>query len=299
MRNFKMKKLLIASTALVATAGMATADITLSGSAAAGYHSGMVNKVSDSSSDEYYVTEGIYSEAGVVISMSGATDNGITFSTSIDATAGNGIDAGDFHYDGDNSGSFGLGAVVVSGAFGTLTFDNDGIDNLYSDSTTHDISYATTLGAVDLTIGYDASENMDNATSASAGYTTGGMTFTAIASEAYYGTSTNLAVSYALNDTVTITADTDHDADKYNSGSVQSIGASTTLNGVSVSVETANNNDWDLGLGYSAGGFALSYSTDESDAWEATASTSLGGGATFAAGINADDAAYAGLSFAF
>jgi len=289
-----MKKLLIASTALVATAGMATADITLSGSAAAGYHSGMGDNT-----DGEYVSEGIYSEAGVVISMSGATDNGITFSTSIDATAGNGIDGGDFDYDGDNSGSFGLGAVVVSGAFGTLTFDNDGIDNLYSDSTSHDVSYATTLGAVALTIGYDASEYSYNTTSASAGYTTGGMTFTAIASEALYGTSTNLAVSYALNDTVTITADTDHDADTYNSGSVQSIGASTTLNGVSVSVETANNNDWDLGLGYSAGGFALTYATDEKDAWEATASTSLGGGATFAAGINADDAAYAGLSFAF
>ena len=36
-----MKKLLIASTALVATAGMASADITMSGSANAGIHSGL------------------------------------------------------------------------------------------------------------------------------------------------------------------------------------------------------------------------------------------------------------------
>jgi outer membrane protein OmpU len=36
-----MKKLLIASTALVATAGMAAADITISGHAAAGIHSGL------------------------------------------------------------------------------------------------------------------------------------------------------------------------------------------------------------------------------------------------------------------
>jgi outer membrane protein OmpU len=40
-RNLKMKKLLIASTALVATAGMASADITISGHAAAGIHSGL------------------------------------------------------------------------------------------------------------------------------------------------------------------------------------------------------------------------------------------------------------------
>ena len=38
-----MKKLLIASTALVATAGMASADITISGHAAAGFHSGLDN----------------------------------------------------------------------------------------------------------------------------------------------------------------------------------------------------------------------------------------------------------------
>ena len=36
-----MKKLLIASTALVATAGMASADITITGHAAAGFHSGL------------------------------------------------------------------------------------------------------------------------------------------------------------------------------------------------------------------------------------------------------------------
>jgi outer membrane protein OmpU len=39
-----MKKLLIASTALVATAGMAAADVTITGHAAAGYHSNLVQK---------------------------------------------------------------------------------------------------------------------------------------------------------------------------------------------------------------------------------------------------------------
>ena len=55
-RNFKMKKLLIATTALVATAGMASADITISGSAAAGIHSGL---------DAGASADGIYSQAGV------------------------------------------------------------------------------------------------------------------------------------------------------------------------------------------------------------------------------------------
>ena len=56
------------------------------------------------------------------------------------------IDTGDFEYDGDDGGNAGLGAVSMTGTFGTLTFDEQGIDNLYSDATAHDVSYATTVG---------------------------------------------------------------------------------------------------------------------------------------------------------
>ena len=81
--------------------------------------------------------------------------------------------------------------------------------------------------------------------------------------------------------------------------SVQTIGAKTTLNGVSVSVESANNSTWDVDLGYTAGGFALTYGVDETDGWTATATSALGGGATFAAGVDSNDSMYAGVSFAF
>jgi outer membrane protein OmpU len=293
-RNFKMKKLLIASTALVATAGIAAADVTVSGHAAAGFHSGLTNVAGAAQATD--ALEGIYSNAGVDFTMSGATDNGISFSASVNIDAGNEIDSGDFEYDGTDGGTAGLGAVSMTGSFGTLTFDNNGIDNLYSDATNHDVSYSTTLGAVGLTLAYDATDAAANATSASATYTAGGMAFTLNASEAAGGTSTDLAVSYALNDTVTITADTDSAA---GGASVQTIGASTTLNGVSVAVSSANNSTWDVDLGYTAGGFALTYGVDETDAWTATATAALGGGASFSAGVNSEDATYAGVSFAF
>ena len=294
-RNLKMKKLLIATTALVATAGMAAADVTVSGHAAAGFHSGLVDKTDDAT-QATDALEGIYSNAGVDFTMSGATDNGISFSASVSIDAGNEIDSGDFHYDGKDGGTAGLGAVSMTGSFGTLTFDNNGIDNLYDDGTNHDVSYATTIGAVGLTIAYDATAGASYATSASATYSAGGMAFTLNASEAPGGTSTDLAVSYALNDTVTINADTNS---KAGGASVQTIGASTTLNGVSVAVSSANNSTWDVDLGYTASGFALTYGVDETDAWTATASTDLGGGASFSAGVNSDDATYAGVSFAF
>ena len=313
IRNFKMKKLLIASTALITAAGMANADVLVSGHAAAGYHSGLAGTAAALTAAEAAfdasvpatvtalaaareAAGGIYSNAGVDFTMSGATDNGITISASVNIDAGTEIDAGDFEFDGADGGTAGLGAVSMTGTFGTLTFDNNGIDNLYDDATTHDVSYSTTLGAVALTVAYDATADSANATSMTAAYTAGGMAFTLTGSEATGGTSTELAVSYALNDTVTITADTDQAA---GGESVQTIGASTTLNGVSVAVSSANNSTWDVDLGYTAGGFALTYGVDELDAWDATATAALGGGASFSAGVNSEDAMYAGVSFAF
>jgi outer membrane protein OmpU len=352
-----MKKLLIATTALVATAGMASADITISGHAAAGVYSHLSNKdgvgkvkansalasvhstantgttavraakltayLADPTATTKaawekaraadvaallaangraadvgtYSEDGIYSNAGVDFTMTGATDNGITFSASVNIDAGTEIDSGDFELDGADGGTAGLGSVSMSGAFGTLTFDDGGIENLYSDGLSNaDVSYSTTVGAVSLTVAHDTAAASTGTNSVSAGYTASGMAFTLTASEVAAGTSASLAVSYALNDTVTITADTDQAAGKE---SVQTIGASTTLNGVSVSVESANNSTWDVDLGYTAGGFALTYGVDETDGWTATATTALGGGATFAAGVNNEDSMYAGVSFAF
>jgi hypothetical protein len=229
--------------------------------------------------------------------MTGATDNGISFSASVNIDAGMEIDAGDFELDGKDGGTAGLGSVSMSGTFGTLTFDDGGIENLYSDSLSNaDVTYATTVGAVSLTIAHDTAAGSASANSVSAGYSASGMDFTLTASEATGGTSSSLAVSYALNDTVTITGETDQAATKE---SVQTIGASTTLNGVSVSVSSANNSTWDVDLGYTAGGFALTYGVDETDGWTATATAALGGGATFAAGVNDEDSMYAGVSFAF
>ncbi|MDB3881954.1 hypothetical protein N9299_01085 [Amylibacter sp.] len=385
-----MKKLLIASTALVATAGMASADITITGHAAAGIYSGLdytapvvaklgktigtaastavgstdangnvtqgaftapvastttatttqvasqralvhtaERALAASTGDAQAILvlegnvaeekaelammegtvaaaatasgDGVYSNAGVDFTMTGATDNGISFSASVNIDAGMEVDTGDFELDGKDGGTAGLGAVTMSGAFGTLTFDESGIDNLYSDATTHDVSYATTVGAVALTVGHSvgaaaADTDYGKATSFSASTTQSGMAFTLTGSETAAGTSASLAMSYALNDTVTITADTDQVA---GAESVQTIGAATTLNGVSVSVESANNSTWDVDLGYSAGGFALTYGVDETDAWTATATSALGGGATFAAGVSSDNEMYAGVSFAF
>jgi hypothetical protein len=380
-RNLKMKKLLIATTALVATAGMASADITITGHAAAGIYSGLsataavagcvpatpasttdasevagvatagtatalvacaagaavpaasvvndykdvvraaeaavaaanteiaamtaaadladaqANLASVAGSAKSASGDGVYSNAGVDFTMTGATDNGISFSAAVNIDAGTEVDTGDFELDGADGGTAGLGAVTMSGTFGTLTFDDNGIDNLYDDDlAAADLSYSTTVGAVSLTVAHDTAGTAAS-NSLSAGYSASGMAFTLTASEAAgAGTSTKLAVAYALNDTVSLSGSTDQVS---GAESVQTIGATTTLNGVSVSVSSANNSTWDVDLGYTAGDFALTYGVDETDAWTATATSALGGGATFAAGVSSENEMYAGVSFAF
>ena len=49
-------------------------------------------------------------------------------------------------------GAAGLGAVSMTGAFGTLTFDDDGIDNLYAMQHTADVIIFNNIGAVSLTL---------------------------------------------------------------------------------------------------------------------------------------------------
>jgi outer membrane protein OmpU len=289
-RNLKMKKLLIASTALIATAGMANADIAITGHAAAGYHSDLAD------GGAVAPDSGVYSNAGIDFAMSGTTDNGITFASSVSADAGTEIDTGDFEFDGADGATLALGAVSVSGAFGTLTFDDNGIDNLYDDGlTAADVSYSTAIGAMSLTVALDANSAADG-TSATAGYSAGAMSFTATASEVAAGTSASLAVSYVVSDNFTVTAETDQAA---GAESVQTIGASTSLNGFSLAASSANDSTWDASVGYTVSGIALSYATDEASAWDATASMGLGGGATAHAGMNEADSVYAGVSLAF
>ena len=293
-----MKKLLIATTALVASAGIASADITMSGSAAAGFHTDLAGAPAPG--------QGIYSNIGVVISMSTTTDSGVTFSTSMDAESGIEIDTGDFEYDGAAGNTFALGNVSASGAFGTLTFDSDGIDNLYDDDRNGgDVSYSTTIGAMsvaavlntdDSTTGAGPTFSTDDM-SVSASFTTGAMTISGAATSGdSAGTGSALAVSYAVSDSVTISADTDNAP---SAASVNTVGIATSINGITVSADASSDNSWDLDLGYNLSGVALTYSTTDTNAWDASASMSLGGGATAHAGTNAAGSTYAGVSLSF
>jgi len=104
-----MKKVLLATSALVLTAGAAAADIKLSGSARMGIVH--IDNGSDPSSTQFS------SRVRIVFTASGETDTGLSFgaSTRADQEGGNDASNGSGGTDNDES------TVFISGAFGTLT----------------------------------------------------------------------------------------------------------------------------------------------------------------------------------
>jgi len=302
-----MKKLLIASTALVATAGMAAADITMSGYAEIGMRDagGAVGME-------------MHSDMDIGFKLSGASDNGLTFGASIDLD----------EVSGGIASTGGPHAVHVSGAFGTLTMgDTDGaldkanaevaaLTTIADDHSTHagynggagldsndvlrydttaagfgisasigqsDVAVAndvmgygitTTLGTVAVSAAYQA-DNVQDITAVSAKTTVGGLTITANYSEATMAATpkgtvtTPAAVVVATDGTVTGTAQVVSAADVNNSYEHSAIGLNYTVSGVNLH---ANYGSFDFDDGTQADGYGLA------------ANYGLGGGATVMVG---------------
>ena len=121
-----MKKVLFATTALIASAGIASAQgVALSGSAEMGIIGG------DGVETQFW------NDVDVRFTMAGETDNGLSFGTSVDLD-----EAGNLGREEDNIGV----AVFISGDFGTLTLgDTDGA----LDRVMQDASSAGNPGSID------------------------------------------------------------------------------------------------------------------------------------------------------
>lgn len=303
-----MKKLLIATTALVATAGMAAADVKLTGYAEIGMtDAGGTNGME------------MHTDMDIGFKLSGASDNGLTFGASIDLD----------EVSGGIASTGGSQAINVSGAFGTLTMgDTDGamdkrnneVGSLtaISDNHTGHAGYnggsgldsgdilrydtsvgsfnvsasigqddtagnndvmgyglSTTVGTVALSVGYQTDDAQD-ITAVSAKSTVGGLTITANYSEA------------TMSDTAAITQ----------------VNAAEVVGGPDIVARAARaliKNSYEhtgLGLGYTVSGVNLSanygsYDYDDgsqADGFGLAANYSLGGGATVMVGYGSGNA---------
>jgi outer membrane protein OmpU len=313
IRNLKMKKLLLASTAIVATAGMAAADITMSGYAEIGMRDagGAVGME-------------MHSDMDIGFKLSGASDNGLTFGASIDLD----------EVSGGIASTGGPHAVHVSGAFGTLTMgDTDGaldkanaevaaLTTIADDHSTHagynggagldsgdilrydttyggfglsasigqsDVAVAndvmgygvtTSIGSVAVSAAYQA-DNTQDITAVSAKTSLGGLTITANYSEA----------------TMAATAKVDAVTAAFTVGS----GTTNSKYVEAVTAVAAINNSYEhtgLGLAYTVNGVNLhanfgQYDYDDgsqADGYGIAANYSLGGGATVMVGYGSGNA---------
>jgi len=109
-----MKKVLFATTALVATAGIASAEVSLSGSAEMGIFGGSYGGTLQTAQDP---NTQFHTDIDVTFTMSGLTDNGLVFGATVDLDENAAF----------NPATQGGETIFLSGNFGTITMgDTDG-----------------------------------------------------------------------------------------------------------------------------------------------------------------------------
>ena len=283
-----MKKVLFATSALVASAGFAAADVSFSGKGAAGVASYQGGDVTS------------YAEAELDITFSGQTDNGLTFGATVDLNSGTDFDVDDGF--SSNSGSGSLGTVFISGAMGTLTFDPNGIDDLYDDDdgiNHHDISYSYSAGGLSFAVTAEVNGGAPASdVSATLSYSMDGLSFSVTGNDAS-GTTGGavVAIGYTVNDMLSLSLS--HDMPDVGDD-VTEVGANIDFgNGLTVGLSADTADAWDVSVGYTTGAISLAAATDESDEWSASGSYNLGGGASIVAGANHEDTTYLGVAFSF
>ena len=276
-----MKKVLLATSALTLSAGFASADVSMSGTGGAGVFGAAGADLS------------VYSGVDLGFALSGASDNGMTFSASLDMGGGQTLDTGDFELDTQDMGVDDNVAVTIGVSGLTIVLSQDGVDDLYDDDKAGDIGISGAMG--DLT--YSVVTGLEDAdpTSLSIGYTAGAISGSVATSDD--GDASTVSVSYAMGD-ITISAESDTDRTGADTSSVTVSYAMS--DGMTVSLENSEDVN-EVSVSYSSGAISVGVSADDAatESWEATMAYDLGGGATFNLGTNQDETTFAGVGFSF
>jgi outer membrane protein OmpU len=295
-----MKKVLLTTTALVMTAGVAAAEVSFSGTAGIAFIDD--NGASVATRDGMFV-ESYYD---MDVAVSGTADNGLTMSAGFDMGAGSKID-----YDDDDAlelqgVDIGDADVAVSMSGWTLTVDQDGIDNLFDDDQQEDMSIAGSVG--DLSVAYAA--DLENDTSSyKLGYTMGDLKLglTGTDNDDAGGDATGFSASYAMGGLTLSVAVSDESVDTEDDASV---GFTYKMDAITLGYTTIRpgkdadfGDEWDAKVSYSAGAMSASIAIDEADASTLIAEYDLGGATEFAAmhdkAGEANDLTAFGINFKF
>ena len=322
-----MKKVLLSTTALVFMAGVASADISMSGSAtikSSNFGTGDNGTAAGGASAGDQV---ISAETDIVITLSGGND-AISYSASLELDEDGGLSDGPL-----NVSMGGLSLTYDDGALGMVDTDGDGEDDAYGDYT---IGYA--MGGLSVSYTGD-NESDDNIMSI--GYAADGMSVTITDTTETAGTGDNgtntakdetkIAVSYAMGAYTVSGSSTNNDEYDVSvgydmgNGTTVTVGTdennthfisatSTVAGGLSVTAkqemnddDTDGNNETELSVSYTEGAMSFSVSFDSGQKGDfgdeaetvISASYDLGGGATLAAKANGEDEMEMSIGFKF
>jgi len=276
-----MKKVLLATSALSLSAGFASADVSMSGTGGAGVFGAAGADLS------------VYSGVDLGFALSGASDNGMTFSASLDMGGGQTLDTGDFELDTQDMGTDDNVSVAIGVSGLTITLSQNGVDDLYDDDIAGDIGISGAMG--DLT--YSVVTGLEDAdpTSLSIGYSAGAISGSVATSDE--GDASTVTVTYAMGD-ITVSAESDTDRTGADTSSVTLTYAMS--DGMTVSLENSEDVNT-VSVSYASGAVSVAVEADDAadESWEATMAYDLGGGATFNLGTNDDETTFAGVGFSF
>ncbi len=306
-----MKNILLASTAIVAFAGAAAAEVSFSGSATLGFNDTVAAGGGDNN-------EGFYIDGDLNISLSQELDNGIVA----------GIDFEIDFADDDSGAGNSIGNIDIDASDVVLSLVAGDTGLYFGDTGTAAIAHWSSVGSMDsdgFTEGLDFDAGVDAVLRGDFGF--GGMS----ASVSYLisddltdmeqlslglsGDLGGVTVSFAYQDE---TALADGSGD-FSASEVFGLSATTTLSGAEVSFGYASNetagtdsigvgvsypvgpvtisasyvsedaaDNWDIGFAYADGPISIDVTTDESDDWGIEGSYDLGNGVMIYAGL--DDA---------
>ena len=304
-REKTMKKVLMATSALFLTAGVASAEITFSGTAGAG-----VVKSSDANSSATVVQDTandyqVFSGIDINVAASATADNGMTLTATTDIGAGQLADIADKNLD-DQGNTLGQVTFAADLNGTTITLSNENVSDLYDDDQNGDFGVSGAFGGLTYAAVADTD---DNEYSYKLGYAMGDIALSAVATSAdeFGDEAMSISASYTMGAVkATVTSDNDGAAATINTVSVAyTAGAATVTVSAADDKDHARNTNtdgkasWDLAVAYTAGAVTINASTNESEAWEADVAYDLGGGAKGYVATDSNDTVIAGMSFAF
>lgn len=291
-----MKKLLLASSALVASAGVVMADghsgISMTGSAEMGVAAGPEGGAGKNDGDAHF-----YSNTNIEFTFVGETDNGIEFGASMDASAGAAdYDPGDFEFDGPEDGTFGLGSIYISAAGATLTFDVDGTEDLYDDDfDDHDVKLEYSQGPISASLTYDEDNAAgDSEYSYQLSFEQDGFSGSVTGND--LDEQITVAVGYEMPNGLSVGVESDQNG---TADTVNTVSASYSIDGLSLAGEVSDDDTWEVSAEYTVDALTAGIVLENDEAYELTGSYNLGGGAQIIAGANDADAYYLGVAMSF